>query len=233
INVTISEIKLYSNDKWITLSTKPQTIDLNNKEGSFGAKKINEGDYTKLSLTFEKATGVLKTGGTETPFEIPVSNLTIQQDIQPQKGNNHITIEFDLNESVFSKKSVLIRITTYRFLPLVKGLELKYADGTTINLQGKEVKVENRKPVINEVLVNNYSTDFYVATVNETLVFNATDTHDGEGDVLQYHWDFGDGNNATGVVVNHTYTAKGRYTVTLTASDGQLEDSREIIVKVD
>lgn len=231
----LSQVKLYrtSDDKWINLSTKQKTIDLNNKEGSLVTKKINEEEYTKLCLTFKKATGVLKTGGSEIPFEIPVSNLTIQQNLQPQKGNNEITIELDLNESIFSKESVLLLISVYRFLPIVKELKIKYADGTTIDLSNEEIKVENRKPVINNILINNYSTDFYVATINETLTFNATDTHDGEGDILQYRWDFGDGNNSTGAVVNHAYTTTGRYTVTLTVRDGELEDNKEIIVKVD
>jgi len=37
--------------------------------------------------------------------------------------------------------------------------------------------------------------------------------------VTSWQWDFGDGNNASGQLVNHTYTAVGNYTVTLTVTD--------------
>lgn len=49
--------------------------------------------------------------------------------------------------------------------------------------------------------------------------FDATAT-DAEGDTLQFTWDFGDGDTATGASVNHTFTANGPKTVVLSVSDG-------------
>jgi PKD repeat protein len=43
---------------------------------------------------------------------------------------------------------------------------------------------------------------------------------DGDGDILGYTWDFGDGTTASGATVSHTYAAPGIYTVTVTVSDG-------------
>ncbi|MEM6253280.1 MAG: Ig-like domain-containing protein, partial [Cyanobacteria bacterium P01_D01_bin.156] len=45
--------------------------------------------------------------------------------------------------------------------------------------------------------------------------------NDSDGDTLTYLWDFGDGNQATGATVTHTYTSNGTYEPTLVVSDGQ------------
>lgn len=57
-------------------------------------------------------------------------------------------------------------------------------------------------------------------TVGQPLTFSAT----GRGRDLTYSWDFGDGNSATGVVVNHTYqqvneSGNFSYTVSVTVVD--------------
>ena len=53
------------------------------------------------------------------------------------------------------------------------------------------------------------------------LVVNFTGlAEDPEGDDIQYVWDFGDGNQAFGANVSHTYAANGFYEATLRASDG-------------
>ncbi|NYH78969.1 subtilisin family serine protease [Actinopolyspora biskrensis] len=52
--------------------------------------------------------------------------------------------------------------------------------------------------------------------------FDAGDSTDPDGDISQYHWDFGDGKTGNGVTVNHSYPAKqGSYTVELTVTDSK------------
>ena len=68
---------------------------------------------------------------------------------------------------------------------------------------------------------------------NEEIKFDATNSSDPDGDALSYNWDFGDGNTATGVLVGHTYTNIGNFTVTLTVSDGALSDDDTIEITID
>lgn len=56
----------------------------------------------------------------------------------------------------------------------------------------------------------------YTGTVGVPIQFAGGDS---TGFNLSFTWDFGDGTTATGVVVTHTYTAPGTYTVTLTVVD--------------
>ena len=51
------------------------------------------------------------------------------------------------------------------------------------------------------------------------LLLNASDSRDQDGQIANYHWDFGDGNSGTGEKLNHTYAEAGNYTVTLSVTD--------------
>ena len=71
--------------------------------------------------------------------------------------------------------------------------------------------------------------------VGTPVIFNASGSSDNVG-VVSYEWDFGDGTTSTGVIVNHTYTESGTYTVTLTvkdAADNGDTDTVIVIVKAD
>lgn len=61
--------------------------------------------------------------------------------------------------------------------------------------------------------------------VNQTITFNASSSYDPDGYIISYYWDFGDGTNATGIVVSHHYKMTGNYTVTLTVTDNDGQSS--------
>jgi PKD repeat protein len=60
---------------------------------------------------------------------------------------------------------------------------------------------------------------------NETkglyTIFDASDSHDPDGSIVNYHWDFGDGTavDTTQPIVTHVYLIEARYDVTLTITD--------------
>ena len=76
-----------------------------------------------------------------------------------------------------------------------------------------EPYVENEPPVADFT----FSPEF--PFVNETVVFNASLSFDPDGRIVSYEWDFGDGINGTGEIVNHSYSEAGNYTVMLTVKD--------------
>ena len=51
--------------------------------------------------------------------------------------------------------------------------------------------------------------------------FNAEGSHDPNDPIMSYHWEFGDGTEATGPVVSHTYPEAGEYTITLILTDSK------------
>ena len=63
-------------------------------------------------------------------------------------------------------------------------------------------------------------------TINDlTVDFDASESYDSDGSILSYEWDFGDGANATGISVQHTYAEPKRYTVKLYVWDDEGEKS--------
>ena len=51
------------------------------------------------------------------------------------------------------------------------------------------------------------------------VTFDAAESYDPDGVILNYDWAFGDGETDTGLQATHTYTEPGRYMVTLTVTD--------------
>ncbi|WP_456478634.1 outer membrane protein assembly factor BamB family protein [Geoglobus ahangari] len=73
--------------------------------------------------------------------------------------------------------------------------------------------------VVNHPPVAMFAVSKTSAKTNEILTFNASQSYDPDGTIVNYTWDFGDGGSGRGAVVTHAYTAPGTYTVNLTVTD--------------
>ena len=63
--------------------------------------------------------------------------------------------------------------------------------------------------------------------------FDCTGSTDINGHLVSYSMDFGDGTEATGKVLKHTYKSAGTYTATLTVTDDQgLKHSNSALITV-
>lgn len=58
-----------------------------------------------------------------------------------------------------------------------------------------------------------------VCCEGKAVRFDGSRSYDPDKDELSYHWDFGDGEEAEGVSVEHTYKKRGIYSVVLTVDD--------------
>jgi parallel beta-helix repeat protein len=75
----------------------------------------------------------------------------------------------------------------------------------------------------------------YSGIVNITITFNASNSYDPDiDDQLSYSWNFGDGNTAEGLSVNHIYENHGTYTLNLTVVDSHGEScTNSVVVKIE
>ena len=253
VNVTFSEIKLHSNESgWVSIPLETTIVDLiylhmNNLTEQLGIGEIGIGNYTKLWIVVDNASGVLKETGETVFFDVPSDTLKIQHLFKFEEGNNTITVDIDLDNSIHEYGNGEL----YKLLPVISELNVSHSNGTTIRFRnrdriinygnGTQIKLQdnntlknmvgNRKPAI-DIVVNGSRGNHVTINVNESITFNASGTYDVDNDTVTYAWDLDDGNTSTGVVVTHIYSEKGTYHVTLTASDGELEDTATITVTV-
>ncbi len=78
---------------------------------------------------------------------------------------------------------------------------------------------QDEYPLINPWGENLPIADFSYTKDGLTVLFDGSLSYDRDGEIISYEWDFGDGNNGTGMNVNHTYDASGTYDVTLIVID--------------
>jgi len=88
--------------------------------------------------------------------------------------------------------------------------------GTLTLLENRGVAPPNRAPTA-------ISGGPYAGVVGVPVQLHGSQSSDPEGSPLSYRWDFGDGAQGTGPEPVHTYHSGGRFTVSLTVSDGSLE----------
>jgi PKD repeat protein len=73
---------------------------------------------------------------------------------------------------------------------------------------------------LNRIPLARFTVDKMWVGTNDPLEFDASDSEDPDGEIVQYIWSFGDGSTAEGEVVTHSYAVPGwKPLVTLTVVD--------------
>ena len=72
--------------------------------------------------------------------------------------------------------------------------------------------------------------NFTYVVYNLSVLFNGSSSYDRDGEIIEYTFNFGDGNVETGMVRNHTYIGYGTYFVSLNVidNDGKSDDTSKI-----
>jgi PKD repeat protein len=97
--------------------------------------------------------------------------------------------------------------------------------GSNVDMGGSEY--ENHEPARPTL------TPSATTTVAGTAIDFSADASDPNGDALTYDWNFGDGTVANGKTTSHTFTQPGTYTVSVAASDFDLQGSAaEVLITV-
>ncbi|WP_411893370.1 malectin domain-containing carbohydrate-binding protein [Winogradskyella sp. A2] len=171
--------------------------------------------------------------GEEMAFSIPISNGNYK--INLYLGNN-CTCTNQIGERIFD---ILIEGTLVKDnLDLVSSFGHQVASmlSYSVSVDDNELNIlfdhELENPLINAIEVVSLSNNvnlapIAVASANPTsgeaplnVMFSANDSTDDNDNIVNYNWDFGNGDTATGVNSSYAFTQNGTYTVTLTVTDG-------------
>ena len=91
---------------------------------------------------------------------------------------------------------------------------------------------------VNQIPINHppdigYTISTQTAEPKKSILFDASNSHDQDGDELNYFWDFGDGDTSNRKSISHKYTDEGEYLVLLRVRDSQsasVEQTIKIVV---
>jgi len=141
------------------------------------------------------------------------------------KDEDRVRIRFDLGDGNFSKWSKLVKSNTtigvsyewnnpsdYTVRAIAQdkyGYNSSWSEPLIVTVSGVD---SGEQPVFNIKIDKSKNTD-------ESITFDASSTNDPDGEIVTYHWDFGDGNTSSNIIESHEYKKPGKYTVTLTVTD--------------
>ncbi len=153
----------------------------------------------------------------------PVSKFTESAEIV----DTDVVIYFNASESYDPDGSIVSYFWDFDDGTSTTGMIVNhsYADnGTyiamlTVTDDGATASTNATKTVLNRPPIANFTESAETVYIGDQIVFNAKNSNDSDGTIVRYFWNFGDGNNATGEIVNHAYMDNGNYTVTLTVTD--------------
>ncbi|MFZ2071787.1 MAG: PKD domain-containing protein [Halobacteriota archaeon] len=91
------------------------------------------------------------------------------------------------------------------------------------NPNGTAIQTWTWKVGTNQQPVASYSYSPGNPVINQMITFNAANSTDPDGTIINYEWNFGDGNvtNTTEPIITHSYASAGTYTVNLTVTDDE------------
>jgi len=156
---------------------------------------------------------------TRTPaFDYPPLEVTLNAGASSSPNGAIVSYDWDLGDGDTDSG---VTVTHTYVEKGVYDITLVVTDSTgETGVRTRSVEALNRTPSAQ------FTVDKYWVGINDPLEFDASDSFDQDGEIVQYIWSFGDGATGQGMVVDHAYTVPGwKPMVTLTVVDDDGESN--------
>jgi PKD repeat protein len=153
---------------------------------------------------------------TTTPaFDYPPLDVTFNASASSSPNGAIVTYDWDFGDGATADGVIVTHTYTEKGVYAVT-LEVRDSAGET-GVRTKSVEALNRVPVAR------FKTNVSTTGVHQPIWFNASESTDSDGEIVEYIWSFGDGETGEGVLVEHEYASAGgtgwRPEITLTVVD--------------
>jgi PKD repeat protein len=180
---------------------------LNLKDFSASLSKVNPGDIVNLSLKVQNSSKILVDGRLQIIVSEPGKEVKrFEKEFKGLKNGEILSI-LESWKTIELKKGMIYTLT---------GIAYYESEATTPMLLTLST---------NELPIAKFATHPGVGEIGKEIYFDATNSSDQDGEVTDYHWDFGDNLTGSGKNVSHLYYIAGFYPVTLTISDNAGDSS--------
>ena len=150
-------------------------------------------------------------------------------EVSPESGYPPLSVVFDASGS--SSSEWLIRSYLWDFGDGTTGsgavAEHIYAEKgtytvtlTVVDASGHRGTAQKPVHALNRIPHARFTAQPYQPPRDHPVRFDATGSYDDDGEIVSYAWDFGDGTQAEGAIVEHVFPEQRvKYTVVLTVTD--------------
>ncbi len=214
-----------------TNSTNPNPTKIYNSNDTYTVT-LTVTDSDSSQAQSQQVVTVDDLGPTASFVSTPTSNIfenTTQVNFTDQSSSSPDTIStylWDFGDSTTSN----LQNPTHTFVSsgvFIASLVVTDSDGSPSTPFTENITVLDKSPTA-EAGSNQ------VVDEGSLVFFDGSASTSNPDSITSYFWDFGDGSNSTGALVNHTYTQNNTYTVTLTVIDSDSSpnsDSLQITVQ--
>ncbi len=115
-------------------------------------------------------------------------------------------------------------------------LAVVYVNDTNLNVEMLEKGLASPLLILPSEFLPKASFGYYPEEpiIGQNVTFDASSSYtlDPDALIVSYKWDFWDGEEGSGKIINHSYSSAGNYTVTLVVTDSDGERKRENMINI-
>ena len=236
---SVSAYSGYSGSGW-----HPAVFDISNYDGCSNVNiRFRFGTDYSIYYSGWYIDDVVVFGQSLEENQLPVANAGLDQTVSDADGNGTETITLNGSESYDPDGTIVSYLWFEEFdsvispSPIGNGVSMSHDFSvgehmiTLIVTDDKGAIATDSVTAIvnpNQLPVANAGQD-QTSFVEKSIVFDGSESYDPDGDIVSYEWNFGDGTNATGAIVNNIYDTAGDYTVVLMVTDNGGETNESTI----
>jgi hypothetical protein len=208
---------VYSLNGIISIPASTWTVTYRAMKSASASSVVAHGD---IDILIRKGDGIIRTTIATNVANSPC--ITLTNVWQTLTGTYSWAAYTVVDQTDYLEVAYYIEVTTLQNSKSVRLL----VDDSTLAL-ADQTKVENVMFTYpNQAPIASFTFSPSNPLVNDTATFDASASHDPDGSIVSYRWDFGDGNvtTVTNPIITHVYLVAGstvNYTATLTVTDNE------------